>query len=144
MIIIINGGVSMTFYTLNWVAIILCSIIAMVVGALWYSNALFAKPWMKEIGKKESELGSSNAGYIIAMVANVVMTFVLANVIHEFSPRSVLAGAGVGLLMWLGFTATTAGMNYAFSGKSFKLFSIDTGLQLVVLMINGAILAVWR
>lgn len=134
----------MVFSELNWWAIVVCSVLAMVMGAVWYSMALFAKPWMKEIGKKESELGGATAGYVIAMVANVVMTIVLASVVRQFSPASAVAGAGLGLAIWLGFIATTAGMNYAFSGRSLKLFSIDTGLQLVVLLVNGAILSVWK
>lgn len=134
----------MMFSGLNWWAIIVCSVVAMVVGAFWYSPTLFAKSWMKELGKKESELGSANTGYIIAMASNVIMTFMLANAVHGFATLSIWDGAGLGLAIWIGFIATTAGMNYTFSGRSFKLFSIDTGLQLVVLIINGAILSVWR
>ncbi len=35
---------------LNWLAVLLAAISAVVLGFLWYSPLLFAKPWMREMG----------------------------------------------------------------------------------------------
>src|SRR5260370_10712032 len=40
----------MHMHSLNWLAILVAAISTMVVGFLWYSPLLFAKPWMKEMG----------------------------------------------------------------------------------------------
>jgi len=37
-------------HSLNWLAILVAAISTMVIGFLWYSHLLFAKPWMKEMG----------------------------------------------------------------------------------------------
>lgn len=129
---------------INYWAVLVAGVVAMVVGAFWYSNAMFAKPWMKEIGKKESELGGANSGYVIAIVSNLVMAYVLAHFIQYAGATTIWQGVMTGAWAWLGFAAATSAMNYAFSGKSWKLFAIDSGMQLVVLVIMGAILATWR
>ncbi len=40
----------MHFQDVNLVAVLVCGVMTMVVGFLWYSPALFAKPWVKEMG----------------------------------------------------------------------------------------------
>ena len=40
----------MQFYHLNWLAIVVAAISTVIVGFLWYSPLLFAKPWMREMG----------------------------------------------------------------------------------------------
>jgi len=37
-------------HSLNWLAIFVAAISTMVMGFLWYSPLLFAKPWMREMG----------------------------------------------------------------------------------------------
>ena len=38
---------------INWVAVMVAAFVAYVLGALWYSPALFAKQWMRLIGVPE-------------------------------------------------------------------------------------------
>jgi hypothetical protein len=40
----------MHFHSINLPAVLVATIYTMVVGFLWYSPLLFAKPWMKEMG----------------------------------------------------------------------------------------------
>ncbi len=41
------------FHGLNLVAVLVAAIVSMVIGAAWYSPALFANQWMGYIGKSE-------------------------------------------------------------------------------------------
>lgn len=41
--------------TLNWLAVVVATLLAFAVGAVWYTPALFGKAWMKSIGLKESD-----------------------------------------------------------------------------------------
>ena len=66
----------MHFYDLNLLAVLVAAISTMVVGFLWYSPIMFAKPWMALMGydpndkekmdkmkdelKKEKDKGGSN------------------------------------------------------------------------------------
>ena len=40
----------MTFMTVNLWSVLVAAVAAMVVGFLWYSPMLFARPWMVEMG----------------------------------------------------------------------------------------------
>ena len=45
--------------------------------------------------------------------------------------------------LWIGFVATAYAATYVFSQKSLKLWAIDAGYFLAVLMAQGALLAAW-
>jgi hypothetical protein len=130
---------------INWLAIIVSVVVLMVIGALWYSPMLFANSWMKIVGKKEEDLkGGASTGYVIAIIADIVMAYVLSHVVDYTGATTALAGAQAGFWMWLGFVAPTMVMNNVFEGRPTKLFWINAGMQLVGLLIVGAILAAWQ
>lgn len=128
----------------NYLAVLVAAVINMVVGALWYSKAMFAKPWMKLTGKKMEDMNGAASGYAIAMVGALVQAFVMANLVRDVGAATVGAGATLGFLLWLAFTGITSAVTNVFSGNSWKLWQINTGYFLVVLVVNGALLAVWR
>ena len=41
---------------LNWFAVIAAALSTMVIGFIWYSPLLFAKPWTKEMGSSHTPL----------------------------------------------------------------------------------------
>lgn len=129
---------------INWLAVAVATVVAMVVGALWYMPALFGKAWMNELGKQPENLGNATSGYLVAVVGNLVMIYVLAHFVDYTVALTALEGATVGFWAWLGFVATSSAINGVFEGKSFKLWAINAGMMLVVLVLAGAILAVWR
>jgi hypothetical protein len=130
---------------LNWWAVLFAAVVNMVVGALWYSPALFGNQWVKLLGKKMKDMGK-NAGqaYGITTVAALVQTFILALLVHNLGASTASDGAALGLLLWLGVAATTSISDYVFSGRPLMLWALNQGYYLVVLMANGAILAVWQ
>src|SRR5260370_14201813 len=76
----------MHMHSLNWLAILVAAISTMVVGFLWYSPLLFAKPWMKEMGydpndKAKTEEMKKNAGpaYGGAFFGRLMSAFTLAS-----------------------------------------------------------------
>lgn len=130
--------------SVNLLSILLVTIIGMGIGAMWY-GPLFGKHWMQLVGKTEEDIkNGGSTGYIIAAVGQFVMAFVLAHVIRYAGADTWLMGAQTGLWMWVGFVATTAGINSAFADRSWKLFAIDMGYHLVLLLEMGAIIAFWR
>jgi hypothetical protein len=55
-----------------------------------------------------------------------------------------MVGLLTGLWAWLAFVAIPQGVNTIFAGTRKKLWAINTGYFLVVLAINGVILACWQ
>ncbi len=140
----------MHMHSLNWLAILVAAMSTMVVGFLWYSPLLFAKPWMKEMGydpndKAKTEEMKKNAGpaYGGSFVASLVSAFTLALILHGLRTVDLHFGLMASFHIWLGFVATVQFTGALFTKQSMKLFAINTGYQLVCYLVMGTILTVW-
>ncbi len=125
----------------NWIAIVVATLVPMAVGMVWYR--VLAEPWMRAAGRTRDELGGASIAYAIALVAAFVTAYVLARVVDWAGATSVGDGLLVGLLIWIGFVATTLAVNGIFGGRTWLLWAIDSGYYLVNLLVMCAILAAW-
>lgn len=133
----------------NWVAIVAAVIVNMVVGFIWYSPALFAKEWAKLTGRKMNEMGDGTKGYILTTAGAFVQAYILLHFVAfaaYFYPTysNMSVGIMTAFWAWLGFVAIPQGVNMVFAGTRKKLWAINTGYFLVVLLINGVLLASWK
>lgn len=130
---------------INYLAVLAAAVSSMVIGALWYSPVLFAKSWMAELGKKQEDLQSgAGMGYLLAAVAALVEAYVLAHIVNYAQATTLSEALQTGAWVWLGFVATTTAINYKFQGKSLKLYVIDAGNHLAVLLAMATILTLWQ
>jgi hypothetical protein len=132
------------------VPVIVAAIATMVLGFLWYSPLLFARPWMRAMGydpDDKAKLAEMQKGaglmYAGAMLASLASAFVLAKVIEITTVNAALYGMKVGFAVWIGFVTTVQFTAFLFERKPFKLYAINTGYQLACYLAMGAILAVW-
>ena len=122
----------------------------MVIGFLWYSPMLFAKPWMIAMGydpndkAKIAEMQKS-AGpiYGVALLASLLSAFILGKIIFHLAIATPLYGMKAGFAVWIGFVATVQLTDTLFGKRPIKLFLINTGYQLVCYLVMGAILGKW-
>lgn len=131
--------------------VIVAALATMVVGFLWYSPALFARPWMVLMGydpndkaKIEAMQKSAGPSYALSSIASLIAAAVLAKIIAIMTIHSALYGMKIGLAVWLGFVTTVQLTNSLFSRQPAKLYAINTGYQLVCYLVMGAILGAWR
>jgi hypothetical protein len=129
---------------INWWAVVVAALINMGAGFVWYSKALFAKDWTKATGKKMEDMDGGGAGYIFTTVAALVQGWVLAHFISYAGSNSFWEGMVTGFWIWLAFVAITMATNYMFESRPWRLWQINAGYFLVVLLINGGLLAAWR
>ena len=127
----------------HWLAVIVAAVVNMVVGAVWYSKPLFAKEWSKLTGRKLDDMGGG-MGYGVAFVGALIQAWILAHFVVYAGSTSFADGLVTGFWLWLGFAAVTVAVNQVFEGRSWHLWKINAGYFLVVLLINGGLLAAWR
>jgi hypothetical protein len=127
----------------NYWAVMLAAAASFLFGAAWYGA--MAKPWMAAVGKTEDEIqasGQSPALYLVAMLAQLIMAWVLSGMIGHLGPGRVTFGNGLisGAFAWFGFVVTTLVVNHGFQGARRALTLIDGVHWLGVLLIQGAII----
>lgn len=134
----------MLTFDVNWLAILVCIIANMIIGAAWYGG--FANPWLAGIGKTREEIEQNQSWqpYAIAILNSFLMAFILANVLNWTGETGLVNGLVTGLLMWLGFCGFSFAANHAFEGRSLNLWFINSGTYLVGLLVMGAILGLWQ
>ncbi len=143
----------MNIGNVNWLAVILCLVISMVSGSIWYGPKTFYPVWRKGIGK--SETGDPSAGIPMNLVwaLTIFSSFIqalafalLISYIGSFTPggSTWLSGALIGFLVWLGFIAPTYMVNKLFAGHGFKVWAIEVGNHLINFVLFGVILGAWH
>ena len=128
---------------IHWLAVIVAAIVNMVVGAVWYSRSFFGKEWAKLTGRRLEEMGGG-LGYGVAAVAALIQSWVLAHFVLYAGSDTFWNGLVTGFWIWLGFIGVIMAAGIVFEGRSWMLWKINSGYYLVVLLINGGLLAAWR
>lgn len=130
---------------INYWAVLVAAAVNMGVGAAWYSGSLFGKQWAKAIGGKIEDMKArANQGYSISIVGALVMAFILSHFVSYAGSTTFADGLVTGFWLWLGFIAFIVASTVVFEGRNWKLWQINAGYWLVVLLINGGLLAAWR
>jgi hypothetical protein len=139
-----------TFDGVRPLAVLASAVATMVIGFIWYSPMLFARPWSRLMGydlndKAKMDEMKKDAGrlYLLSFIASIVSAIVLAKIIDLTSVVRFVYGMKVGFGVWLGFVATVQLTGALFTRQPMKLFLINTGYQLACFLAMGGILAVW-
>jgi hypothetical protein len=130
----------------NHLALLVAALILWLLGAVWYSPALFAKPWMASLGIRPETANRKTMipGMISSFIGDLLLALVLAHITGWANATTFGWGAFIGALVWLGFFAAPAFPQGLYENRPFRLFAINTGYWLVGLIIVGGMLAVWR
>ena len=138
-----------THVNINYLAVLVTAIVHFGIGGLWYSPLLFGNAWIKamDLAAGQMEVLKAKAmarrAYVLVFFGTLVMAFVTAYMVDFAHATTLRGGLETGFWLWLGYIATFSLTGIAFEGKSFKLYLINNGYQLLGLLIMGAILAVW-
>lgn len=133
---------------INWLAIIVATVAAMIIGWLWY-GPLFGKQWMKlvKLTKKDTE-----KAWKTPMMVMLVMAFLQALIVKHFiiyvgyfyqDMSDLSVGVLTGFWLFAGIALPLVLSSNMFARRHINLSYIEAGNQFVTLITIGAILAVW-
>lgn len=128
---------------LNYLAVTVAAVSTFILGALWYSPALFGKPWMAASGMTEEKAKEGNMLKIfgLAFLLEFAAAFVLALFIG--SGAGLHMGLLLGLHVGLFFVAGGLGVVYLFEQRPLMLWLVNAGYMTVAFCLMGAILGAW-
>jgi hypothetical protein len=130
---------------INHWAVLICAILNLALGALWYSPALFYKAWKNENQLTDEQLKSTSLvkmhgiSFLLAYLMSYNMAFFLGD------EKSDLAwGATAGFLSGFGWAAAIFTVIALFEQKSWRYIFINGGYIVVYFTIIGTVLGAWR
>src|SRR5512143_3587933 len=81
--------------SINWLAVVVSVIAAMVIGYIWYNPAVFYKPWLAGIGKswENRPTGPMASLFVFTILAALVEAVALAFVLKAMNATTAGLGA---------------------------------------------------
>ncbi len=132
----------MVFAGINYLAIVIAALSSFGFGALYYMS--LAKPWMAALGKTADEMkaNSSKTPFIVTIVSELIIAWVLAGALGHLGPGQVTPRNGMitGFILWAGFVITTMAVNHAYEGAKRTRTLIDGVHWLGVLLLQGLVI----
>ncbi len=129
--------------------ILVASVAAFAIGALWYSPLIFGKQWMALVKMSDADMAAARENgvamfYVIQFVITVVTFIVIAFLIELTGANTPGHGVFIAVLAWIGFPLTSAIGEVMWQKKPVKLAVISLLGTLVSWVIGGAIIGAWR
>lgn len=132
------------FY-INHIAVLVCAVMSLVIGGVWWSSIMFAKAWQRENGLTDEQLAN------ISPLKNFGLSFLLAWLM-SYNLAFFLGAPGTtwqwgltaGLLAGVGWVIPMFIVIALFEQRSFKYIAINCGYIAVYFAVIGFILGIWR
>lgn len=135
---------------LNYLAILVSALVYFAIDAMWFTILL--KQWLAGNRLTLEQLQQYGQrpwhGQLIAYAVFFIGALIMATVISLFTQmtgkQTMLRGAVIGLLAWIGFVFTTFSAEYAFEARAWRSVAVNTGAALIGMVVMGAILGAWK
>jgi len=131
---------------INYLPVLVAAAVSFLIGGLWYSKLLFAKPWMNEMKLTEEQIkqGGNLIHYLLAFILAFITALALVLVIDIMGIVALKGAVKLGLLVGVGFISTALLLNYIFEKKSMTLFLINAGNHVASTIVMSVILTLWH
>lgn len=138
----------MNFGSINWLAVVACVIVSMLVGSVWFSQKVFFPIWWKAIGKSDVATPGMSGGAMaqtfgLTILASFVQAVFMAMLVNALGSTNAGSGALTGFMVWLGFVAPASLTNKVFANQ-LKAWLLEAGNHLITFVLFGLILGAWR
>lgn len=132
-------------YSINYLAVLTAAVVYMILGALWYSPALFGKTWMKGVGKTAEQVkkDASPVNYIFALVTSFIAAYGIARIFDWYGGGGIIDAVKIAVLVGVCFVFTSMGVNDVMEGRPKGLTAINIFYHLISFVVMGIIIGAW-
>lgn len=131
-------------FDINWLAVLVATLAAFGIGALWYSPVLFGTVWQSEVKLTEADISSANmpltfgTTFVLAAVQAILFAALLGPA-PELGDALLLA-----VIIGVGWIATSFATGYLFERRSMTLWQINAGYNVALFLVFGLIIGLWH
>ena len=135
------------FSQINWLAVLVAAIAYFMLGAIWYSKALFASKWAALVGldmsnpDKKKGMGKMMAGTFVLIIVTCI---VLALFVQRLDLSVISSALKLGLITGIGFATTAVSISFIYESRPTALYFIDCGYHLAGHLLAAIILVLWQ
>lgn len=131
-------------YINHW-AVLVAAVSNLIVGALWYSPALFYNAWKKENGLTDERLKSIQPGklYTVSTLLSLAICYNMAAFLGD-AKTDWLWGTTAGFLAGFGWAAIIFAIIAMYEMKTWRYILINGGYITVYFTLVGFIIGIWR
>ncbi|HSX33965.1 MAG TPA: DUF1761 domain-containing protein [Candidatus Saccharimonadales bacterium] len=134
---------------INWLAVLLAVVAAMVIGTIWYSKNVFGAIWMKLAGLDDTKMRKGMIGpMLIAIFGSLLTAYILAHmafIAHSFFKNSwFMDSVQTAFWLWLGLSATSLAIHNSFERKPSRLTWLAVGNRFATYIAMGMVIGLLK
>lgn len=127
----------------HWLAVLAGAAAYWILGAVWYSPVLFAKPWAKLVNLKMDD-PDAKKGMPMMFIGSFVLMFLTSTGLGLLSSLlyipDVMHAVKLGFLVGVCFCFTACGIGYLYTRKPMALYAIDGGYHILGIVIAAVVI----
>jgi len=130
----------------NWIAFLIAVLLPMIVGSLWY-GPIFGKIWMEMMNLTEEKIREDlnpAKSYGGSFIGSILTAYVFSLLVTYMGMGTLLGGLTVGFMAWVGFALPMGWQSVAWEDKGTGVFVLNQAYNLIVFLLMGGIIGVWR
>lgn len=138
----------MDFISVNWLAVLLATLVSFVSGFIWFGPKTFYPVWWKAMGKSPNSEPGSNQNMAVVfgsiIIALFVQSLVFSIVLGWYGARvgelNALNGAIAGLIVGVGIVAASPLSHRLMGQQGFKVWILEVGNDALNYVLMGLVL----
>jgi hypothetical protein len=97
--------------TINWLAVLVGTVVYFMLGGLWFAPFAFQKLWDKGLGFKRPAVWKPGPKYyVVPLLGCLIVTIATALLLHALKVQSLADALTLGLVTSVGYAAATTGV----------------------------------
>jgi hypothetical protein len=132
---------------INWLAVLVAAVAYFMLGAIWYSKALFGPKWASLVGLNMNDPNKSK-GLAKMMVGTFILIAVactgIALLVYRMDLFVFSSALRLGAITGICFATTAVSISFIYESRPTALYFIDCGYHLVGHLVAAIILVMWK
>src|SRR5687768_5987322 len=122
------------FSHINWLAVLVAAVGYFILGAIWYSKALFGTKWASLVGidMNDPDKGKGMGKMMVATFLLISVACIgIAMLVNRIDLVHLLSAIKLGCLTGICFATTAVAISFVYESRPTGLYFIDCGYHLV-------------
>ncbi len=133
------------FSQINYLAVLVASVAAFVVGFIYYMPGVMGNLWVKALGKDPHEFTNSPMlSMLLSFLLTIITAIALDLIFISMGTQTIADGLVISAVIGVFIVAANMLGDYLFSNAKFSLFLIQGTYRLITMLVLAAILMAWR